>query len=163
MTWDTVDLVYKDIEADKFTFLEAIKDKQEIYMKHKEIYTILANVNKAISKKNASQVELEEGAKNCEVFGELFPVLFPQESITRKQHVLTFVFPKYIRDGSVYMTLKIEHAGENIHAQYNRLENKHKSQKNRGKRFFYAIRDFYDENHVDRTKFKKKNRARRRL
>ena len=42
------------------------------------------------------------------------------------------------------MTLKIEHAGENIHAKYNRLEGKHKSQKNRGKRFLYVIRDFYD-------------------
>ena len=34
---------------------------------------------------------------------------------------------------------------------------------NRGKRFFYVIRDFYDENHTDRTKFKKKNCVRRRL
>ena len=31
------------------------------------------------------------------------------------------------------MTMKIEQAGENIHAKYNKLENKHKSQKNRGK------------------------------
>ena len=99
---------------------------------------------------------------------ELYPVLFPEETITRKQHVLTFVFPKYIRVGSVYMTLKIEHAGENIHAKYNKLEDKHKSQKHRGprkpgKRFFYVIRDFYDEHHTDRSKFKKKNSIRRRL
>ena len=59
--------------------------------------------------------------------------------------------------------MKIEQAGENIHAKYNKLENKHKSQKNRGKRFFYVIRDFYDEMHTDRTKFKKKNNVRRRL
>ena len=78
-------LVYKDIEADNFTFLEAIKDKPEIYMKHKRIYTILANVNKTISTKNATQDELEEGARNCELFGEIYPVLFPEETISRKQ------------------------------------------------------------------------------
>ena len=113
LTWDTIEFVYKHIEAGRFTSLEAIKDKPETYMKHKRIYTILANVNKAISKKNASQYELEDGATNCELFGELYP----DESITRKQHVLSFVFPEYIREGSVYMTLKIEHAGENMHAQ----------------------------------------------
>ena len=107
LTWDTIDLVYKDIEADKFTFLEAIKDKPEIHMKHKTIYRILANVNKAISKKNASQIEQEDGAKNCELFGKLYPVLFPEESITRKQHVLTFVFPKFIREGSVLSLIHI--------------------------------------------------------
>ena len=74
-----------------------------------------------------------------------------------------FVFQKYLRDGSVYKTLKIVHAGENIHAKYNRLEDKHKSQKHRGKRFFYIIRDLFDEAHTDRSKFKKRNTFRRRL
>ena len=55
LTWNAIDLVYKDIDAGKFTFLEAIKDHPDIYMKHKRIYTILANVNKAISKKNATK------------------------------------------------------------------------------------------------------------
>ena len=55
------------------------------------------------------------------------------------------------------MTMKIEQA------KYNKLENKHKCRKNRGKSFFYVIRDFYDEMHTDRTKFKKKNNVRRRL
>ena len=107
-------------------------------MKHKRIYTILANVNKTISTKNATQDELEEGARNCEMFGEIYPVLFPEETITRKQHVFTWVFPKSIREGSVYMTMKIEQAGENIHAKFNKLESKYKSQKNRGKRFFMS-------------------------
>ena len=47
--------------------------------------------------------------------------------------------------------------------KYNKFEDKHKSQKNRGKRFFYVTRDFYDANHTDRSKFKKKNSVRRRL
>ena len=102
----------------------------------KNLRNSLANINKAISKKNADKKELEEGARNCELFGEKYPVLFPEETITRKQHVLTWVFPKYIREGSVYQYLKIEHAGENIHCKYNRLERKHLNQKHRGRRFF---------------------------
>ena len=39
-------------------------------------------------------------------------------------------FPKYNK------YLKIEHAGEHIHAKYNRLEKNHENQKNRGKSFF---------------------------
>ena len=95
--------------------------------------------------------------------GAKYPVLFPEETITRKQHVLSFVFPKYIREGNVYKYLKIEHAGENIHCKYNRLEAKHKNQKHRGKRFFLIIRDYKEEMHTDKTKFKKNNRFRRRL
>lgn len=163
LTWNAIDLVYKDIDAGKFTFLEAIKDHPDIYMKHKRIYTILANVNKAISKKNATKSELEMGAKYCELFGEIYPVLFPEQTITRKQHVFCFVFPDYLRSGYMYKILKIEHAGENIHAKYNRLEKKHNNQKDRGKRFFFVIRDLFDESHVDRTKFKKINKFRRRL
>ena len=111
----------------------------------------MANVNKLISKKNASKEELEIGAKNCEKFGEIYPVLFPNETITRKQHVYCFVFPGYIREGYIYRYLKIEHMGENInlHAKYNRLEKKHQNQKNRGKRFFLVIRDLVDENRCD--------------
>ena len=59
----------------------------------------------------------------------------------RKGHVLSVVFPKYIRSGTVYRYLKIEHAGENIHTKYNRLEKKHNNQKNRSQRFFLVIRD----------------------
>ena len=48
------------------------------------------------------------------------------------QIIFSWVFPKYIREGSVYQYLKIEHAGENIHCKYNRLERKHQNQKHRG-------------------------------
>ena len=41
----------------------------------------------------------------------------------------------------MYRYLKIEHAGENIHAKYNRLEKKHNNQKNKSKRFFLVICD----------------------
>ena len=46
---------------------------------------------------------------------------------------------------------------------YNRLEDKHKSQKHRVKRFFYIIRDLFDEAPTDRSKFKKRNTFRKRL
>ena len=101
-----------------------LHDKPVIYNKHKQIYKILAKINQAISMKNATKSILEMGAKSCELYGEIFPKLFPDQPISRKGHVLSVVFPKYVRSGTVYRYLKIEHAGENIHAKYNRLEKK---------------------------------------
>ena len=93
LTWGVINLVYKDIEADKFTFLEPIKDKKILYNKHKTIFKILANVNKAICTKDASKEVLDNAAKECIKFGENFPVMFPEETISRKQHVFVFVLP----------------------------------------------------------------------
>ena len=61
------------------------------------------------------------------------------ESITRKQHVLCFVLPKYIREGTSYRFMKIEQMMEYTHALFNELESTRKSEKNRAKRFFQMI------------------------
>ena len=58
--------------------------------------------------KSASQAVLGKGAQQCEKFVEIYPVLFPKESITRKMHVLICILPIYIRHGSVYKFMKIE-------------------------------------------------------
>ena len=57
----------------------------------------MAKINKAISMKNAPKCVLEMKANNCEIYGKIFPKLFPDQSICRKGHVLSIVFPKYIR------------------------------------------------------------------
>ena len=67
------------------------------------------------------------------------PFMFPEENLTRKQHVLSFVLPKYIREGSCYKFMKIEQMMEYTHAVFNGLENSRKSEKNRAKRFFKMI------------------------
>ena len=76
LTWSVVEKVYKDIFCGKFSFLEPIKDQKNLYDNHKTIFSILANVHKVISTKNASQEQLNFGATECERFGMLFPMLF---------------------------------------------------------------------------------------
>ena len=70
---------------------------------------------------------------------------------------------KAVHIGQDIWYLKIEHAGENIHCKYNRLERKHLNQKHRGRRFFLVIRDNLEEMRTDKRFFKKKNRVRRKL
>ena len=64
---------------------------------------------------SASQAVFEKGAQQCEKFGEIYPVLFPKESITRKMHVLICILQIYIRLGSVYKYMKILQTSENLH------------------------------------------------
>ena len=62
---------------------------------------------KGFSIKNATKEQLEETARTCEKFIEIFPVLFPYTHITHKMHVLSIVAPVQIRrQGSVYKMLK---------------------------------------------------------
>ena len=73
----------------------------------------------------------------------LRPVLFPDESITRKQHVVSFVLPKYIREGKIYKYMKIlERKSENLHCVFNALERKFVSAVNQAKRFFFMLREY---------------------
>ena len=65
---------------------------------HPNIYKI----DHVLSTENLTKEELEEGAYYCEKYGEVYPPKFPTESISRKQHVLIVVLPRYIREGSVY-------------------------------------------------------------
>ena len=121
-------------------FLEPINDKINLYNNHKTIFNILSNINTSVSTKNASKDVLEKGAKECIKLGESFPVLFPSESITRKQHVVTFVLPKFLRSGTCYKFLKIEQMCEYLHCLYNGYESSRKNIKYRGRRFFRCIR-----------------------
>ena len=142
MTWNVVDNLYKDVDAGKFTFLEALKDKPEIYRKHVEQWKILANINKIISKKNSSKEELEDGAKHCELFCEKYPVNFPFHNITRKMHVLSCVMPKFVRQGIFYKFLKIEQKAENLHCVFNNLERRFLYQKNKAKKYFLMLKEY---------------------
>ena len=85
-------------------------------------------------------------------FGIEFPIRFPEENITRKQHVFCIVLPKFILDGTCYKFMKIEQMSEYLHCIYNRLENNRKSEKNRGKRFFQMI-----QVHENKLKTSRKN------
>ena len=52
-------------QAERYTFLEPIKDKINLYNNHKRNFNILSNINTSVSTKNASKDVLEKGAKEC--------------------------------------------------------------------------------------------------
>ena len=120
------------------------------------IFSKLATIYKAISTKNAPKELLENGAKECVEYGHEFPMIFPNETISRKQHVVSFVLPKYILAGTCYKMMKIEQKMENLHAEYNLLENKRKNEKNRAKRFFSRIKAHENKIKCSRERFNKK-------
>ena len=158
MTWNVVDNLYKDVEAEIFTFLEAFKDKSEIYRNHVEIWKILTAINYIVSKKNATIEELETGAMNCELFCERFSVLFPSQNITRKMHVLSCVLPRYVREGNVYKYLKILQKGENLHAVFNQLERRFINVKIRYVRYFLMLKEYYNMLKTDTSMFDKQKK-----
>ena len=70
--------------------------------------------------------------KNCE---KLFPIYFPNQSITRKIHTLGFTIPDLIRsdksENICFKYLKLEQAGERVHNIWNTLKRSR----------FFAIKD----------------------
>ena len=72
LTWKTINKVHKDVEEEKFSFLEPFKDKVTLYNNHKTIFARLSRVHNVICTKNATTEELEYGAKEAEKFGHDF-------------------------------------------------------------------------------------------
>ena len=107
---------HDEILSGNYGFLNCLNDRPAIKMKYKKIWDILSKAKKGFSTKNATKEQLEETAKICEQFTEVYPLLFPQNNITRKMHCLSIVAPKQIREqGAVYKMLKIEQQGEKLH------------------------------------------------
>ena len=78
---------HEEILSGNYGFLECIRDRPAIYRKYKTIWNILSNAKKGFSTKNATKAQLENVAKICETFTEVFPVLFPHRSSNRHFYV----------------------------------------------------------------------------
>ena len=55
-------------------------------------------------------------------------------------HVLSFVLPKYVLDGTVYKFLKIEQKAENLHVALNNAERNYLNTKNHATRLFSMLK-----------------------
>ena len=55
-------------------------------------------------------------SENLKKFTNRFPILFPNQNITRKMHILSFVLPNLVEndksDNLCHKYLKVEQAGE---------------------------------------------------
>ena len=82
----------------------------------------MSKARRGLATKNATPRQTEETAQLCEKFTKVFPILYPNESITRKMHVLSIVAPKQIRKFKCYYKmLKMEQMGEYLHCKLNQL------------------------------------------
>ena len=153
MTWVAVGHVLRDAHDDKFTFLESIKDHEEVYEKHKKVFKILGGIHHVVTRVKPTKEQLAHGASLCKDLGHIFPINFPLETITRKQHVIIVVLPKFILEGSCYKFSKIEQMSENLHCQFNDLERTFACYKNKSLRYFHCLRKFTNVRKTDLSKF----------
>ena len=92
-----------------------LDDHPEEKNKFMLIFSIYAEIQPLIANKNIlSEAEIRTVESLCTNFGEQFPILFPEESITRKMHELIFHIPRFI---AYHKTLGMfsEEEGESLH------------------------------------------------
>ena len=73
---------------------ECFGNYPEIQEKCKKVWILLAKIDTFVSKRDPSDEEIEEGAKDCESFCNIFPPLFPNRNLTPKMYILSCVLPK---------------------------------------------------------------------
>ena len=107
---------------DETVLLEYFDEIPEIKAKFHKIWTILTKIDTFFAKRDPSDIEIEEGAKSFESFGEIFPMEFKEENLTRKMVDLKLVMPKQIREQKIVnKMLCLEQEGEHIHQIFNSL------------------------------------------
>ena len=108
--------------------------------KFKTIWLIQSKCFQLVSKQFISELENEELALEMEKFTFMFPLLFPQENITRKMHVFSMILPGFVRKFKMaYLMLKLEQYTESMHNKLNQAEIRNRNIKNSGKRLLNCI------------------------
>ena len=106
-------------------------------------------MNVPICTPNAKKEQIEDAATKCEKFTAAFPMLFPQNNITRKMHALSIVLPRQIRkDGIFYKMLKIEQMGESLHQKLNTLETRYANVWPKSKRYFLMLEELENSYYI---------------
>ena len=116
-----------------------------------------------ISKESDSEEEKEVAAKAAENFTRLFPIYFPDQSITRKIHTLGFTLPDMIRNDKseniCYKYLKLEQAGERVHNIWNTLKrSRFFAIKDSKLKLYYTFLEYENNLYVDKNMFNKNKR-----
>ena len=126
-----------------------------------ELFQILANVWRALRQPPAGTGMVpgdglfdDEDVANitsyCTSWGKRLPLLFPERSITRKGHVLSFHIPEYIRKyRSFHLYYKLEQQGESLHATMNRLMRRFLPISPTEERMWKIIEEFERMNGID--------------
>ena len=84
MVGNTVNKIYKDVQKEDSLLLETYNDNPDTKETFKTIWNIKTKCINLINKEDISDEENENLAKEMTKFTEVFPILFPQENLTRK-------------------------------------------------------------------------------
>ena len=106
---------------------------------------MISNIDSMMSIRQPTSEENEALAKECEKWCQVFPVLFPTRSLTRKMVELSLVMPKFVREeepGMINKILRLEQEGEAIHAKMNRLEAKFRMILNKSQRYWLMLKEY---------------------
>ena len=132
-----------DYREGKMSILAFLEKYPENYKKHKDLWDIIVALWTYMGTPNNSAEYTEKTAVLCEQFGEIFPINFPESSLSRKIHSLSYVFPKFIRTQNIcHKMLKLEQAGERLHSQLNAIEQRFYNVKNKALQFWYILLEY---------------------
>jgi hypothetical protein len=103
--------------------------KVDLRDKLNQLWFNITNIDTFLSLRSPSPQQNEEGAKECEKWCLIFPVLFPTRTMTRKMVEMSLVVPRFIREqpGMINKILRLEQEGERLHSVFNSAENKLKN------------------------------------
>ena len=109
-------LVLKNYES----LCSVIADKPGAYQKVVDIFRIFSNICPFLFLKSRflTEDEVMKVSELCREFGNVYPVLFPDNNITRKIHELIFNVPTFISRFRTVGRLS-EEEGESLHASVN--------------------------------------------
>ena len=135
---------YVSIRKGDYTLTSCLEGNAELREKVNQLWDIISAVDEFFSLGKPTAEENEAGAIMCEQWCKVFPVLFPQKSLTRKMVEMSLVMPKFIRDekpGFLNKILRLEQEGERQHAEMNTLEEKYKQTMQKGVRYWQMLCD----------------------
>ena len=153
VTGNIIHKAYDSIREGNFTITECFKDDPQLREKLDNLWKNLAKIDTYFSLRNPTPEQVEEGARECEMWCKIFPVYFPTLNLTPKMVALSLVFPTVIRErGSLLNKIfRLEQAGEAMHKELNTLENGLKNIPNKERRYFTMIQKH--ENKIYSKKF----------
>ena len=124
---NTMHKIYANFNKGETVLIDCLKEvDDENFNKLKILWEIISSNHKYFSSPYTTVEETNKATETTEKFTKKFPIFFPNKSITRKMHLLSFVIPKIIREDTsnhniCFKFLKVEQAGERFHNVWNTL------------------------------------------
>ena len=127
-----------------------VSDEPEFHEHISESFRIYSELNKFISgKRFLTEAEILSVKELCAGFGQ-FTINFPNETVTRKMHVLIFDVPCFLAKHKTLGYLS-EEEGKSLHCLINKQLLQYQSIRNKGEKLVHVVKNQELLNTVDRS------------